>query len=242
MLSVCVKVDVCYGPHMGAGGRAALSVWLCEKMVDSVSVLSLYINQLCHGTFDADGNGPCINWSRRYPLTAIEHMKCDQLDRATEDVMVFNFRCFHGNSHRDISRPKSQACSPMPQLMQLVFPLSGCSLDLSIEEALPEPHLRTYACERACVRRTERAAAPPLQVPSGAVNQPDEAVSHSRTACSRPSRREANVSQQRSPTPTLGGSLSPTHCRCWEEIDAGQSRHWSASPPPLPSTRNPFIP
>lgn len=61
MLSVCVKVDVCYGAHMGAGGRAALSVWLCEKMVDSVSVLSLYINQLCHRIFDADGNGPCIN-------------------------------------------------------------------------------------------------------------------------------------------------------------------------------------
>lgn len=30
------------------------------------------------------------------------------------------------------------------------------------------------------------------------------------------------------------GSLSPTHCRCWEEIDADQSRHPSASPPPFP--------
>lgn len=43
MLSVCVEVNVCYEPHMGAGGRAALSVWLCEKMVDSVSVRALSV-------------------------------------------------------------------------------------------------------------------------------------------------------------------------------------------------------
>lgn len=49
------------------------------------------------------------------------------------------------------------------------------------------------------------------------------------------------ASQQRYPHPGVG-SLNPTHCRCWEEIDAGQSRHRSASPPPLPLTCNPFIP
>lgn len=31
MLSVCVEFDVRCGPHMGAGGRAVLSGWLCTK-------------------------------------------------------------------------------------------------------------------------------------------------------------------------------------------------------------------
>lgn len=53
---MCVEFDVCCGPLMGVGGGAALLVWLCEKMVDSVSVLSIYVNQLCNTASDANGN------------------------------------------------------------------------------------------------------------------------------------------------------------------------------------------
>lgn len=48
MLSVCVEFDVCYGPHMGAGGRAALCG--CVRRWWIQLVCSLYINQLCHRT------------------------------------------------------------------------------------------------------------------------------------------------------------------------------------------------
>lgn len=41
MLSVCVEVDVCYGPHMGAGGRAALCDCVRRWWIQLVCALSI---------------------------------------------------------------------------------------------------------------------------------------------------------------------------------------------------------